>query len=74
MIVKTIEPTQAVLELSDVTFPVNIEQKDGRVYLHPEDGWNGLSLRTGRAPEWLNEEIDEAIYNAMPDLWSIEQV
>ena len=71
---KTIEPTQAVFELSDFTFTVGIQQIDGRVYFNPEIGWNELSLKTGRHIEWLSDEIDEAVYNAIPDLWSIEQV
>lgn len=47
---------------------------DGRINLDPVIGWNDLSIEWEAAPGSILEAVDEVIYNAMPDLWSIEQV
>jgi len=42
---------------------------DGRLIFDPEHGWNDLTASTNQDTESLYEEIDETIYNAMPEIF-----
>lgn len=45
--------------------------EDGRLIFDPERGWNDLSASTNQDTESLYEEIDETIYNAMPEIFDV---
>ena len=42
---------------------------DGRLIFEPDNGWNDLSASTNQDTESLYEQIDETIYNAMPEVF-----
>ena len=42
---------------------------DGRLILEPTHGWDELSVAVNQDPESLYEQIDETIYNAMPEVF-----
>ena len=48
--------------------------RDGKLQFDPVDGWNELEANTNCCGEALLEDIDDAIYNATPELWQVEAV
>lgn len=46
-------------------------KRNGLVVFKPSIGWNDLTSSVGQDPESLNEEIDDVIYNAWPELWEV---
>jgi hypothetical protein len=70
MEVKILHHDAVELEHRGVNFKVYINwTEDGRVTFTPEWGWNDLSVAVDQDSESLLEEIDDAIYNALPELW-----
>ena len=45
---------------------------DGRLVFDPLQGWNDLSVECQQDNESLLEDIDEAIYNATPEVFDNE--
>jgi hypothetical protein len=48
--------------------------RDGKLQFDPVYGWNELEANTNCCGEALLEDIDDAIYNATPELWQVEAV
>lgn len=46
---------------------------DGRLIFDPVEGWNDLSVNCNQDTESLYEQIDEIIYNAMPELYEVHK-
>lgn len=70
MQVKVLHQDAVELEHRGVNFKVHIDwTDDGRIVFTPEWGWDELSVAVNQDSESLLEEIDDAIYNALPELW-----
>jgi hypothetical protein len=50
-------------------FVVKAQRTHKRLVFNPIDGWNCLSLNCQQDPESLLEAIDDAIYNATPEVY-----
>lgn len=70
MIVKTLTEHGIELEHKGILFRVTIHRlEDGRMSFTPMKGWNSLMAKVNQDGESLMEELDDAIYNVLPELW-----
>ncbi len=61
-----------VLEHKGFKFEVTgVYLGDGRLILDPVIGWNELAVSVNQDIESLYEDLDETIYNAMPELFEV---
>lgn len=74
LIESTPDELHFMLEHKGFQFEVNgAYLGDGRLVLDPTMGWNELSVAVNQDPESLYEDIDETIYNAMPELYEVNK-
>lgn len=74
LIESTPDELRFVLEHKGVRFEIiGAYLGDGRLVLDPTMGWNELSVAVNQDPESLYEDIDETIYNAMPELYEVNK-